>query len=184
MRSKHADSYLAHLTGLEIGGSAHNSFELNTRNVDYTDAITEYKQAEQSLCGKMMPVDIVAWAWDIPVPDKSVDFVISSHVIEHIMDPIKALEEWSRIARKYIYIICPQRDATPQDAVKPITTLKEIIQRHEDDTIQDRDLGHVSRWTSEGFMEMCRWFDFNVIDVLDPDDKVGNGFAVVIQVEP
>ena len=58
---KFKDSQLAHqyldgLSGLEIGGSAHNPFHLNTKNVDYTDDMnTVFKQAEESLCGEKMP---------------------------------------------------------------------------------------------------------------------------------
>jgi len=45
---KFKESALAHklldgLAGLEIGGSAHNSFGLKTRNVDYTAELTCFK---------------------------------------------------------------------------------------------------------------------------------------------
>lgn len=44
---KFQESALAHklldgLNGIEIGGSAHNSFGLNTRNVDYTKQMTPF----------------------------------------------------------------------------------------------------------------------------------------------
>ncbi len=181
--SKHAHKLLDGLKGIEVGGGAHNAFGLNTVNVDYTDAMTGYKEWEVNAIGEFMPVDIVAWAWSIPVPDKSYDFVISSHVIEHIWDPIEALQEWCRIARKWIYIICPHRDATPQDAAKELTTLEEIIYRHANSVNQEEELGHVSRWTPDDFVIMCQHFGFHVHDMLPVDDKVGNGFTVVIDVE-
>jgi SAM-dependent methyltransferase len=179
-RSRHADHYLVNLKGLEIGGSFHNQFDLDTLNVDFIDN-QDYKQMEMDASGNTLPVDIIANAWEIPVEDKSFDFVISSHVIEHIWDPIGALLEWKRIARKYIYVICPQRDASPFDAPLPLTTLQEIIERHEEGQ-RPGNLGHVSIWTCQLFMEMLLFFDFKVIDYRDPDDKVGNGFAVVIDV--
>jgi SAM-dependent methyltransferase len=89
--------YLDGLCGLEIGGSAHNAFGVDTQNVDYTgDLTTVFKKAEVELCGEAMAVDIVAPGDALPLPDKSVDFILSSHVIEHFWDPIKALMEWRR----------------------------------------------------------------------------------------
>jgi Methylase involved in ubiquinone/menaquinone biosynthesis len=130
-----------------------------------------------------MAVDIVAEGTKIPVDDKSFDFVISSHVIEHFFDPIAALKEWSRIARKYIYVICPKRDALPSDRDLPLTPLEEIYARHtgvipppEIDTHE-----HYSRWTPNTFCHMCQAFGFFVIDCLETDDKVGNGFTVILK---
>ena len=182
--SQHAHQWLDGLTGLEIGGSAHNAFGLNTLNVDYTDDMTTvFKLSEIERCGEAMPVDIVADGTAIPVEDKSFDFVISSHVIEHFFDPIAALKEWSRIARRYIYIICPKRDALPSDRDLPLTTLKEIQDRHSGKiAAPEIDLhGHYSRWTPESFCDMCQAYGFFVIDCLPTDDKVGNGFTVLLK---
>lgn len=41
--------------------------------------------------------------------------------------------------------------------------------------------GHWTVWTYESFLELMKEFEFNVIDSADPDDKVGNGFTVVLQ---
>ena len=121
------ESVLAHqlldgLKGLEIGGAAHNAFGLDTLNVDRVHHdhpdFQPYASEQKRLCGAVMPVDIVAPGDCIPVDDKSFDFVISSHVIEHFYDPISAIKEWMRIATKYIFIICPQRDALESDRGK------------------------------------------------------------------
>jgi SAM-dependent methyltransferase len=182
--SRHAHQLLDGLSGLEIGGSAHNAFGLDTKNVDYTDDMTTvFKLSEVERCGEAMPVDIVADGCGIPVADKSFDFVISSHVIEHFFDPIAALKEWSRVARHYIYIICPQRDALPSDRDLPLTGLDELEARHTG-AIEAPEIdmhGHYSRWTPASFCEMCRYFGFEVLDVLEYDDKVGNGFTVVLK---
>jgi len=182
-----AHRYLDGLTGLEIGESAHNAFGLNTRNVDFTDSLdTVFKRAEIEFCGVAARVDIVAGGDSLPLPDKSVDFVISSHVIEHFFDPIKALLEWARVARKYIFVICPQRDALPCDAKLPVTPLGELWERHhgilpspEIDTH-----AHYTRWTCESFVLMCSSLGMHVVESQDPDDKVGNGFSVVIDLMP
>lgn len=67
---------------------------------------------EVKICGEALPVDIVAPGDALPLPDKSVDFVLSSHVIEHFFDPIKTLKEWERVATKYIFIIFPNKERT------------------------------------------------------------------------
>lgn len=181
--SQLAHHYLDGLEGLEIGGSAHNTFGLNTQNIDYTaDMGTVFKQFEIRFCGEAMPVDIVANGDALPIGDKSVDFVISSHVIEHFWDPVKALKEWQRVARRFIFVICPQPDALESDRSKPLTSIDELLYRHshpEEAPVEDTH-DHYTRWTCASFLEMCACLDFHVVAHQDPDDKVGNGFAIVI----
>jgi SAM-dependent methyltransferase len=184
------DSALAHqlldgLKGVEIGGSSHNCFGLDTINVDiYPGMDTVYKKAEIDLCGEAMPVDVVAPGDALPFPDKSFDFVISSHVIEHFFDPIKALKEWARVARKYIYIIVPQPDAEPSDRGKLITPLDTLLARHSGEIPEKKTDEHHTRWTCETFIQMCAALGFHVSHWQNPDDKVGNGFTVVIDLQP
>ena len=184
--SAHAHKWLSGLKGLEIGGSAHNPFGLDTLNVDYTDETdTEFKKGEIAMCGEALKVDIIADGCSIPVPDKSFDFVISSHVIEHFFDPIAALKEWRRIARKYIYLIVPKRDALYSDVGKPLTELSEIVARHSGIIAPpDIDLhSHYSRWTPDSFVQMCEYLEMPALDVLHTDDKVGNGFTILLSTE-
>src|SRR5579862_8653634 len=134
---KFKESALAHqlldgLEGIEIGGSAHNSFGLKTRNVDFTDELTSFKQEEIKLCGEALPVDIVSPGDKLPLEDNSVDFVVSSHVIEHFPDPIKALREWHRVVKPggYLFVKAPHKERT-FDKDRARTTLAELIERHE-----------------------------------------------------
>jgi SAM-dependent methyltransferase len=64
-------------------------------------------------------------SWDIDdgdaqymegVPDKRYDFVHSSHCLEHIIDPYKALEHWWRILRPggHLIVIVPDEDLYEQ----------------------------------------------------------------------
>ena len=185
------ESALAHklldgLDGLGVGDSAHNDWGLKTKNVDYTGSMeTVFKKAEVALCGEARAVDIVALGDNIPVPSKSFDFVISSHVIEHFWDPIKAIKEWERIARKYIFIICPQPNADPGDVGQLITGLQELIQRHTGKIPPPEvdDHRHWTRWTCETFRDMCSAYGWRVSNWQDPDDKVGNGFTIVIDLQ-
>lgn len=183
------ESPLAHrlldgLRGLEIGASSHNPFGLNTLNVDYSDDYTTiYKQEEIRAVGRYATVDIVASGDNLPLEDSSVDFVISSHVIEHFYDPIKALKEWLRVVRPggYVYIIAPHKERT-FDRDRPRTTLTELLERHEfpNPPIPDHH-GHYSVWITEDFLELCQHFEWKVIAFQNVDDKIGNGFTVVIQ---
>jgi SAM-dependent methyltransferase len=186
-KSRLALNYLQGLAGLEIGGSAHNPFGLNTKNVDFTgDVDTVFKRAEVDLCGEFSPVDIVAPGDDLPVPDESQDFVISSHVIEHFFDPIKALQEWMRVVRPggCVFVIAPHKART-FDKDRPRTTLAELIARHEGripPPVHDPQQ-HYSVWITEDFLELCQYLGLAVVEFQDVDDKVGNGFTIVIRKE-
>ena len=188
---KFKESALAHklldgLEGIEIGGSAHNPWGLKTRNVDYTaDLNTAFKEQELKLCGEALPVDIVSQGDDIrELADNSVDFVISSHVIEHFSDPIKALKEWRRVVRPggYIFVIAPHKERT-FDKDRDRTTLAELEERHRTGIGPDPDAAHCSVWVTADFVELIQALGWPIVAVQDADDKVGNGFAVVIRVE-
>ena len=186
---KFRESALAHklldgLEGIEIGGSAHNPFGLKTRNVDYMGGMTVFKEEEVKMCGTFLPVDIVAPGDKLPLEDASVDFVVSSHCIEHFPDPIKTLKEWHRVVRPggYLYVIAPHKERT-FDRDRPRTTLAELIQRHQTGIGPDPDAAHCSVWITEDFVELIHWLGWSIVTVQDSDDKVGNGFAVVIRVE-
>lgn len=173
------DSYLAGLHGIEIGGAAHNDFGLDALNVDRYDAMdTVYKDAEREVWGYAKPVDVVASGHQLPFADASADFVFASHVIEHIPDPIAALLEWRRVARRYVVLIVPHRDRT-FDRDRPLTPVDELLERHRTRFASDEDR-HWSVWSCESFVETCERAGLAVIATRDPDTRGGNGFAVVL----
>ena len=178
------DSALAHrwldgLKGVEIGGAAHNAFHLDTLNVDRTrDMDTVYKREELECAGVAMAVDVVAEGDDLPFPDEAFDFVLASHVLEHLPDPIRALQEWRRVARRYVLVVLPHRDRT-FDRDRPVTPVDELLRRHEQGLRSDDDR-HWTVWTCESFLELCERLGVEVLEHQDPDDKQGNGFAVVL----
>ncbi len=178
-----AHKYLDGKKGLEIGGSAHNPFGLDTRNVDYTPDDNQYKKMESTNVGSVLPVDILASGDNIPVPDESEDFIVSAHVIEHFPDPIKTLKEWYRIIRPrgYIFMIVPHKERT-FDKELPRTTLQELIDRHGGRINTKPNINdHYSVWITEDMVELIEYLGWNIVEVQDIDDKVGNGFTVVVQ---
>jgi len=179
--SKFVTSYLRGLKGIEIGASAHNNYHLDAINVDrFASMDTPYKKDEQRLVLHKAKVDVVAQGDELPFGDDSYDFVFSSHVVEHFPDPIKALYEWMRVARRYVVMVVPHRDRT-FDADRDLTSVEELLERHAEGlTSEEETPTHWSVWTRESFLEMCQRIGLRVVDSLDPDDKVGNGFAVVI----
>jgi SAM-dependent methyltransferase len=140
---------------------------------------TIYKQEEWRLSGRKRPVDVVAPGEDLPFADDAFDFVFASHVIEHFADPICALQEWKRVARKYVILVVPHPDRT-FDRGRDLTTTAELLLRHEGGATGEGEGHHWSVWTHESFLDFCRDLDVDVVDSLEPDDKVGNGFMVVI----
>src|SRR5687767_4328249 len=107
-----ATKYLEKLHGIEIGASTQNSFGLKRSiNVDFSD---EQGGLWQDKACAPAVVNVVALGDDLPFKDGTLDYVLSSHVIEHFFDPIKALREWYRVIRPggIIFIIAPHKDRT------------------------------------------------------------------------
>lgn len=182
--SKLAHQLLDGLRGLEIGGSAHNPFGLKTLNVDYSDDYsTVFKQEEVKMCGEYAPVHIISPGDDLPFKDSVWDFVISSHSIEHFYDPIRTVQEWLRVVKPggYVFIIAPHKERT-FDRDRPRTTVEELIDRHVHPNPPEVDHhGHYSVWITQDFLDLCAQMCWKVVAYQDVDDKVGNGFTVVIQ---
>ena len=189
------ESVLAHKycvgKGLEIGGSEHNPFGLNSVNVDFTDSMyTRFKKEEIRLCGKALKVDIVAPGDDIPLPNESQDFIVSSHVIEHFPNPIKALIEWDRLVRPggIIFMIVPHKERT-FDKVRENTPLEHLIEDFKNNTTtrhgDPNDHDHC--WITDGFVELINYMieeyhmKWEIVEVQETDDKIGDGFTVVIR---
>jgi SAM-dependent methyltransferase len=183
--SRDAKSLLAGLRGVEIGGSAHNPFGLNTINVDrFSGTDTVCKQSEQALCGEVLPVDVIAEGDELPFGDRIFDFVISSHVIEYFYDPVRAIREWCRVSRRYVFIICPHKGrANEEDRLAEETTHADLLRRMR--TKGDSNLlVHQTFWTLGGFLAAFAGLlppGWRLVLARDPDDKVGNGFTVVYQ---
>jgi len=182
--SKLAHQFLDNLKGIEVGASNLNPFGLNTLNVDYSDTHENtFEREEFRSVASYTKVDVVASGDALPFEDNSVDFVVSSHVIEHFYDPVKTMKEWLRVVRPggYVYVIAPHKERT-FDRDKERTTLAELIDRHEHPNPPFPDHhNHYSFWITQDFLDLCQHYQWKVVASQDVDDKVGNGFTVVIQ---
>ena len=177
-----AHRYLDGLTGIEIGGAAYNGFGLKTRNIDFTTEWTIYKREDIRFCGESQKVDVVANGAIIPFKDSCLDFIVHSHVLEHIQNPIKALKDWYRAIRNegYLFMIVPHKERT-FDKNRKRTPLKELIHRYEIDYSSDY-YGHQNFWITQDVVELISYLGWGIIDVQNFDDKLGNGFTVVVKV--
>jgi SAM-dependent methyltransferase len=196
-------------SGIELGAAAHNPFDLpnsinvapfsdDPSHVDYNDFLI-YREEQVKNCGYYAVVDLVGEADAIPITDGSQDYVISSHVIEHLPNLISAFLEWNRVLVPggIIFMIFPKRDAAPQDLERPVTpldhfiedySLKRTIWTHEME--EDRIRGHYHVFTLSSMLELIQWCNQNlnlswkVEAAEETDSKIGNGHTVVCRYLP
>lgn len=77
------------------------------------------------------------------IPDASYDFLLSSHMLEHSANPLRALYEWQRVLKVggTLFLVLPHKDGT-FDRRRPVTPLEHLIQDFERGTGED-DLTHL-----------------------------------------
>lgn len=192
-----AHTHLDGLKGIEIGGSAHNPFNIKgCLNVDYTSSLdTPFKRAEIEQCGEALKVDIIDDGECLhTIEDNSQDFVLSSHVLEHFPNLLNALNNWIRVCKDggLIFMIVPKRDALESDKNRPLTSINHVfydwvkkknVTNHEGDPY-----GHYHVFTFESLRAIIKHFysykpkKLTLVDYEETDSKVGNGFTLVYRV--
>jgi len=77
------------------------------------------------------------------VPDRAYDVVLASHVVEHLANPLGALERWREVVREegLLTLVLPHRDAT-FDHRRPVTPIEHLREDHRRAT-PESDLSHV-----------------------------------------
>lgn len=77
--------------------------------------------------------DFYGHACALPFHDHALDYVIASHVLEHVANPVAALAEWYRVLRPggIIYLVVPDRRATWEHTrgLTPVAHLLEDFRR-------------------------------------------------------
>jgi hypothetical protein len=89
----------------------------------------DHSQYEGTLIGEASTLD--------GIPDNSYECLISSHVLEHIANPIKALLNWRRVvvANGLIIAVVPHSEGT-FDRCRPVTTVDHIWKDYIDGTTE------------------------------------------------
>lgn len=187
------------LSGIELGAASHNPFGVNALNVAPEWNYEVYRENQVNQGEEPIQIDLYGHAAQIPVADRSLDFVLSSHVIEHIPDPISAFVEWQRVIKPggYVVAIVPQPDALVEDK-RPLSPYDRLVRAHRERwTPETSPPGsvfndHYWKFTSSTFRNFVQrlvdgWEDlpqlpWQLVGVEDPDSKVGNGFWVAYRV--
>ncbi len=82
------------------------------------------------------------------------DVVLSSHVLEHIANPVKALEEWCRVLKPHgtLVLIIPNKDGS-FDHNRPVTTMTHLLHDYKNN-VGPEDLTHLPEVLQMHDMEM------------------------------
>ncbi|MDP3066979.1 MAG: methyltransferase domain-containing protein [Methanobacteriaceae archaeon] len=77
------------------------------------------------------------------IEDGKYDFLLASHVLEHIANPLKALHEWLRVVKEEgtILLIVPHKEAT-FDHQREVTTLSHLKEDFKNN-VDEKDLTHL-----------------------------------------
>jgi len=77
------------------------------------------------------------------IADSSYDAVLSSHVVEHLANPLRALAEWRRVVRPggHLLMVAPHMEGT-FDHRRPVTALEHLVEDERQGTGED-DLTHL-----------------------------------------
>lgn len=77
------------------------------------------------------------------LPSGKYDFVLSSHVLEHIANPVLALMQWNRILKNqgFLVMVVPNGSKT-FDHKRPVTTLTHLVEDYKNKT-KETDLTHL-----------------------------------------
>lgn len=150
-RAELAAQYLAG-TGIEIG-ALHMPLPLPSgAHVKYLDRLPVENQRmlypELSLL-PLVPVDIVDDAEDLgSLPDESQDFLIANHVIEHMQNPIAALERWLQVLRPggVLFFAVPDKRYT-FDKHRPLTSIEHVLHDYREgpDASQEAHFAEIAR---------------------------------------
>jgi SAM-dependent methyltransferase len=100
------------------------------------------------------------------IPSAQYDFLLSSHVIEHIANPLKAIAEWCRVIKDdgNLIIILPDKDGT-FDHNRKVTSFEHLIDDFKKN-IDESDLTHLA--------EILKYHDLK----RDPDAGEFEGFKL------
>jgi len=194
------DHQLAHElcrgVGIELGAAAHNPFHLaGSINVAPERDFEHYRQKQIEICRAYADVDLWGDAATIPVESDTQDYVISSHVVEHLSDVVAAFKEWNRVLKHggIVFTIWPLMERVPPELAVPLSTQVEIARaHHEKRTLDDVEDTSQHRWQFDvevmtdliAILNAYADLSWEIIRVETQDTKVGNGQTMVCRYAP
>ena len=114
-------------TGIEIGAHQHPIEGIHPIYVDKYKAFREIPDA--------IPPHYFGTACKLPFYDNALDYIATSHVLEHLPNPALALREWHRVLRPggLIYMVVPDKHRT-FDHTRAVTPCSHLISDFEKNT--------------------------------------------------
>jgi predicted SAM-dependent methyltransferase len=136
---------------------------------------TVYKQMERDWCGEALQPQVIAPADNLPF--HNLDYILSSHVLEHCYDVLGTLQHWESKIKPggIIFCIVPRMDLCFDKDQTP-TTLADLIARV--GAKNDTDAHH-SFWTDQLVRDIFKWLGWRIHYMESPDLKAGNGVCFV-----
>jgi SAM-dependent methyltransferase len=163
-------------SGIEIG-ALHNPLSVPAEaTVRYVDRLPQDKLREHypELAGAALaPVTIIGDAEDLSaLPDRSVDFVIANHLLEHLEDPISGLREMHRVIRPsgILYLALPDPRVT-FDRLRPLTTVEHLLAEFRRG-VQGTRRTHYEEWVDLVESQLQDWDHALSGEVLSRDERV------------
>jgi hypothetical protein len=150
----HIEQWFKQLYGLEIGGPSHIIESMGIYNnalldcVNFSPNTTWSKHDEDKLYissgGKLLGRTYIREATNlVDIRDNYYSFVVASHVLEHIANPLLALNEWKRVLKPdgILLLILPWKQVT-FDHRRQVTPFGDLLD-HYDDRTSEKDLSHL-----------------------------------------
>ncbi|MBD1544883.1 class I SAM-dependent methyltransferase [Roseibium aggregatum] len=156
-------------TGIEIGpGPKPQVFQSETTSVRYLEEMPQDKWKElYDRSGKFNTETadfadyIIGTADSIPADPQSLDFIFSSHVFEHLANPLGHLARWQALLKPggVILAVVPEMHSTKDICAKPSTV--EELKREMAENIWRPTEYHYDRWLK---MRGAKWSIKEVMD--------------------
>jgi SAM-dependent methyltransferase len=122
--------------GIEIGAQTRPTRPPNASRIDYIDLISadETSQRYGLDAAALVPLTHIADSTCLAMyADRSLDFVIANHVLEHLDNPLGGLIEWLRVLRPggKLFLSVPNYRANEYDFTRQPPPLDHLVADHE-----------------------------------------------------
>lgn len=165
-----------HGTGMELGALGRPFRVAAGTRVWYVDRMAGGGLRAQyaEVATPIVNPHVVADATELPVAPGTLDFIIASHLLEHLPFPLKALQKWHEALRPggVLLLRVPDKRFT-FDARREITTLEHLVEEHDHPERFDRRR-HFADWTANvmGLPVGTPRFERKLQELLDADYSI------------